>query len=113
MLGQVARIGSHSRAWAEAVLKSRGIEGLRVLMGLIALGDQYPRQAVERACQIALSHGAYHLSSLRQLIKHSGSSGTVQQTFDFASEHPIIRPVADYGQWLNNALTQQQKENLS
>jgi hypothetical protein len=81
-------------------------------MGLISLGNQHPRQAVERACEIALNHGSYHLRSLRQLIKHSGSSGTVQQVFEFASEHPIIRPVADYEQWLNEALTQQQQENL-
>jgi transposase len=113
MLGQVDRIGPKSRAWAEAVLKSRGIEGVRVLMGLISLGKQQSRQAVERACEIALNHGSYHLRSLRQLIKsHSGSSGTVQQVFEFASEHPIIRPVADYEQWLNEALTQQQQENL-
>ena len=107
MLGQVDRIGSQSRAWAEAVLKNRGIEGVRVLMGLISLGNQQSRQAVERACEVALGHGAYHLRSLRQLIKHSGSSAAVQQTFAFASEHPIIRPVADYGQWLTEALSRQ------
>jgi transposase len=120
LLGQADRIGPKSRAWGEAMLKSRGIEGVRVLMGLISLGSQQSRQAVERACEIALSHGSHHLRSLRQLIKHSGSSGTVQQTFEFASEHPIIRPVADYGQWLSDALTRtstssvlsQQQENL-
>jgi hypothetical protein len=113
MLLQVDRIGPKSRAWAETMLKTRGIEGVRVLMGLIALGKQQPRPAVERACEVALGHGAYHLRSLRQLIKHSGSSGMVQQTFEFVSEHPIIRPVADYEQWLNEALTQQQQqENL-
>jgi transposase len=112
LLGQVDRIGPKSRAWAETVLKSRGIEGVRVLMGLISLGKQQSRPAIERACEIALNHGSYHLRSLRQLIKHSDSSAAVQQTFDFASEHPIIRPVADYGQWLSDALTQQQQENL-
>jgi hypothetical protein len=34
----------------------------------------------------------------------------MQQTFAFASEHPIIRPVADYGQWLNEVLTRQPAE---
>jgi transposase len=113
MLLQVDRIGPKSRAWAEAMLKNRGIEGVRVLMGLISLGKQQSREAIERACEIALNHGSYHLRSLRQLIKqHSAGSGTVQQVFEFASEHPIIRPVADYEQWLNEALTQQQQENL-
>jgi hypothetical protein len=115
MLGQVDRIGPKSRSWAEGVLKNRGIEGIRVLMGLISLGNQQSRQAVERACEIALSHGAYHLRSLRQLIKQhgAGTQGTVQQTFAFASEHPIIRPVAEYGQWLAEALSRQPQERLS
>ena len=106
MLGQVDRIGPRARAWAEAMLNSRGIEGVRVLMGLISLGNQSSRPAVERACEVALSHGAYHLRSLRQLIKQQNPV-SIQQTFAFASEHPIIRPVADYGQWLNEALTRQ------
>jgi transposase len=112
MLGQVDRIGPKSRAWAEGVLKNRGIEGVRVLMGLISLGKQQSRQAVERACEIALNHGSYHLRSLRQLIK-SHNPVPIQQVFEFASEHLIIRPVADYEQWLNEALTQQQQENLT
>lgn len=113
MLGQIDRIGPKSRAWAEAMLASRGIEGMRVLMGLISLSNLHPRAAVERACEVALSHGAFHLRSLRQLIKqHSLGSGTVQQTFEFASVHPIIRPVADYEQWLNDALMRQQQESL-
>jgi transposase len=111
LLGQVDRIGPTSRAWAEAVLKCRGIEGVRVLMGLISLGKQQSRPALERACEIALNHGSHHLRSLRQLIKQQNFV-PLQQTFDFASEHPIIRPVADYGQWLSDALTQQQQENL-
>jgi transposase len=110
MLGQVDRIGPRSRAWGEAVLKNRGIEGVRVLMGLIALGNQQSRAALERACEIALSHGAFHLRSLRQLLKQQNPV-SLQQTFEFASESPIIRPVADYGRWLTAALTQQQ-ENL-
>lgn len=109
LLVQVDRIGPQARAWAEAMLKNRGIEGVRVLMGLISLGNQQSRQATERACGIALNHGAYHLRSLRQLIKQQNPV-PIQQTFTFASAHPIIRPVADYGQWLAEALMRRQQE---
>jgi hypothetical protein len=102
----VDRIGPQSRAWAEAVLKNRGIEGIRVLMGLISLGNQVSRQVVERACEVAVSHGAYHLRTVRQLAKQQVPV-PLQSTFAFASEHPIIRPVADYGQWLTEALSRQ------
>ena len=108
LLGQVDRIGPKARAWAEAMLQNRGVEGVRVLMGLVSLGNQQSRQAVERACEAALSHGAYHLRSLRQLVKKQNPA--IQQTFAFASEHPIIRPVADYGQWLTEALSRQPQE---
>jgi hypothetical protein len=38
LLGQVDRIGPQAKAWAEKMLASRGIEGVRVLMGLLNLG---------------------------------------------------------------------------
>jgi hypothetical protein len=36
-----------------------------------------------------------------------GPKAPVQQNFEFAEEHPIIRPLADYTQWLRDALSQQ------
>jgi hypothetical protein len=106
LLNQVQRIGPQALAWAEAMLKVRGIEGVRVLMGLLNLGNKHPRPQVERACEVASGHGAYHLRSLRQLIEQ-GQGAPVQQNFEFTEEHPIIRPVADYSQWLRDALSQQ------
>lgn len=106
LLNQAQRIGPHAHAWAEAMLKARGIEGVRVLMGLLNLGNKHPRAQVERACEVSGGHGAYHLRSLRQLIQQ-GQTAPVQQNFEFAQEHPIIRPLADYQQWLRDALCQQ------
>jgi hypothetical protein len=109
LLNRVDRIGAQARAWAEAMLKARGIEGVRVLMGLLNLGNRHSRAQVERACEVASGHGAYHLRSLRQLIEQ-GQAAPVQQSFEFTEEHPIIRPVADYSQWLRDALCQSQEE---
>jgi len=106
MLNQVDGIGPQARAWAEQMLKIRGIQGVRVLMGLLSLKNKHARPQIERACEVAAEHGAYHLRSLRQLIEQ-GQKAPVQQNFEFAEEHPIIRPVADYGQWLRDALSQQ------
>ncbi len=106
LLQQVDRIGPKSRAWAEQMLASRGIEGVRVLMGLLSLRNQHERSQIERACEVATGHGAYHLRSLRQLIE-LGKEAPVQQTFEFASEDPIIRPVADYGRFVQEALGEQ------
>ena len=68
---------------------------------------------IAEACAVAASHGAFHLRSLRRLITQGTQDVPTQSTFTFASEHPIIRPVADYGQWLRDALTQPPLEKES
>jgi transposase len=106
MLSQVDRIGPEARQWAEKMLAQRGIQGVRVLLGLLSLAQRHSPFRIEEACVVATSHGAYHLRNLRQLITQGTQGAPTQQSFAFASEHPIIRPVADYGQWLRDALTQ-------
>jgi hypothetical protein len=94
LLGKVRAIGPQAHQWAEAMLNARGIEGTRVLQGLIALARRHPSDGLEKACEIALSHGAYRLRTLRQLLKHKAAGQ--QKTLPFLDEHPIIRPLDDY-----------------
>ena len=107
MLRRVEYIGPHATQWAQSMLQNRGIEGVRVLMGLLSLTNKHSRQAIENACQIAQDHGAYHLRSLRQLIEHH-QPPVVQQNFEFVQQHAIIRDLGDYGQFVRHAITQQQ-----
>jgi transposase len=93
LLRQVATIGPHSKAWSEATIAIRGVEGVRVLVGLKALASKHQASALEEACETALGHGAHRLRSIRQLLKRSASK---QQQLDFIEEHPIIRPLSDY-----------------
>lgn len=93
LLRQIAAIGPHTRQWAEATTQARGVEAVRVLVGLKALAGKQKAQALENACQIALSHGAYRLRTIRQLLKRHVPE---QQQFEFLEEHPIIRPLSDY-----------------
>ncbi len=74
------------------VLEARGIAGVRVLVGLLSLTHSYTRGPIDQACQIALSHGAIRLKTIRGLLKRSGST---QQQFEFLEEHPIIRRLED------------------
>lgn len=101
-LAQVGRIGPQTREWAAALLKSRGLEGIRVLMGLKQLGDQHPWEQVEAACRIAHAAGAYRLRIVRELIKRR--SVQTQQQFEFIEEHPVIRPLETYSQFVQAAL---------
>ena len=93
LLRQVATIGPQTRQWAEAMTGARGVEGVRVLVGLKALAGKHDSVALEEACATALSHGAYRLRTIRALLQRRGRP---QQTFEFLEEHPLIRPLSDY-----------------
>ena len=93
LLRQIARIGPHTKAWSEATINVRGVEGIRVLVGLKALASKHPASSLEEACETALGHGAHRLRSIRQLLKRSAAK---QQQLEFIEEHPIIRPLSDY-----------------
>jgi transposase len=103
LLRRIGLIGPQAQAWAQAVLRERGIAAVRVLLGLLSLRQRHLPREIERACRIASSHQSWRLQSLRRLIQDPSSAE--QSSFEFASEHPIIRPVADYGQWVRCALS--------
>jgi transposase len=100
LLGQVRRLGPHSLRWAEAMIAARGVEGMRVLQGLLNLAHRHPCDAIEHACDIALSHGAYRLRTLRSLIERAGPR---QEQLPFLEEHPLIRDLSTYGQFVHDA----------
>jgi transposase len=107
-LARARRLGPQSTRWAEAVIETRGVEGVRVLIGLLGLSQRHPTAAIERACEIASSYGSYHLRTIRALIARDAPR---QKTMPFMSEHPMIRPLSDYGRFVHDAF--QQKEILS
>ena len=83
-----ARIGVGGRRCS----RSRGIEGVRVLMGLLSLGEQALRGLrSSEACRIANGHGAYHLRSLRQADRAAARRAAVAaelRVHHRASDHP-------------------------
>lgn len=92
-LNQARFIGENAGEWARTVMNSRGPQGIRVLQGLASLVKKHTHNDIERACELAVSHGAYRLRDLRRLIKEP----TRQNTFEFLESHPLIRDMAEYG----------------
>lgn len=86
------------------IIAQRGIEGVRVLMGLLNLVHRHPCQSIEQACEIASTHGTYRLRTIRVLIKRQGNR---QEQFKFLDEHPIIRSLADYGELVHVAFSKE------
>ncbi len=110
LLGQAAGLGEHVQAWAAEMLHARGVAGVRVLQGLASLGKRESSATIDEACRTALSYRAFHLRTLRQLVKRRGPK---QQPLPFLEEHPLIRPLADYGGWVRTALGRSRGKNQS
>jgi transposase len=100
LLGKIRLLGVHSARWAEAMLQARGIEGIRVLQGLSSLARHHPAEAIERACEVAVSHGAYRLRTLRLLLQRPAAK---QESLPFLDDHPLIRPLTDYAQLIHQS----------
>jgi transposase len=101
LLGRVAnRLGPQSTAWAQAMIEARGIEGVRVLQGLLSLAGRHRASAIEQACELALGYGAFYLRTIRSLIERQAPQ---QELLPFVSDHPMIRPMSEYGQFVHDA----------
>jgi transposase len=105
-----SRIGPRSTTWAEAVIQARGVESVRVLMGLLNLAGRHPVPVIERACEIAHGYGEYHLRTIRALL---GRQAPQQDLLSFLSEHPMIRPMSEYGQFVHDAFQSRNEKTKS
>lgn len=102
LMKKIAPVGDEALAWAQAMLKARGIEGDRVLCGLVSLCGKYPAAALNTACRNAREAGQWRLRDIRrQLKQQSPRQPTLLQS------HPIIRPPQAYGSFLGDLFTNQ------
>jgi transposase len=100
VLGRIRLVGPHCLRWAEACLQARGVEGVRVLQGLLSLTHRRSCAQLERACELAHSYGCYRLRTVRQLIDRDEP----KQQHAFIDDDPIIRPLSDYTQFVHDAI---------
>ena len=94
LLKRISLVGPETLHWAQTMLDQRGVEGVRVLQGLLSMTRKHLSDDLEKACALALSHGAYRLQSLRDLMKQPTRQA------EFVQAHPLIRPMDFYGRYL-------------
>jgi len=92
ILDRCRLLGPGAGTWAETLYQQRGPESLRVLQGLLALTEKHPAPQINQACQLALSHGAWRLRDLRELLARP----VAQEQFGFIEAHPLIRDLKAY-----------------
>ncbi len=92
LLDRARLLGRHSATWAEAMMKERGLPGIRALQGFLQLAAKHAPANVEAAAELALAHGVWHLQDLRGLLQNPAT----QDHFEFARQHPLIRELSQY-----------------
>ncbi len=99
MLRKIWVVGDETHAWAQAMLAQRGIEGTRILNGLLALRKKHSSKAINTGCTKALDAQEFSLKGLR---RHIANEAQWQENLPFMNEHPLIRPTAEYEQYINS-----------
>ena len=90
---RASSLGSSCQRWAEVLVRNRGIESMRSLMGLLSLVDRHSFAAVNSACERALAKGALRLRDVRALLQVR----EIQTQMPFEEHHPLIRKLSEYG----------------
>jgi hypothetical protein len=97
-LGRASEMGGPCAQWAQGLVERRGIEGMRSLMGLVALTNHRSFGVVNAACAKAIAQDAWQLRKVKALLE----AAQVQTHFTFAQEHPLIRNLSEYGIFIKN-----------
>lgn len=92
LLERCQGLGPCAGAWALAMFQHRGIEGIRVLQGLIGLARKAPAEQLDRAASKALQRAGWRLGDIKQALAEPASVVQV----DFLSAHPLIRDMQTY-----------------
>ena len=92
LLDRARLIGPHAGNWAEAMMKNRGLQGIRVLQGFLQVAAKQTPANLEAASQLALTHGVWRLRELKGLLQNP----IAQDQFQFIQQHPLIRDLSQY-----------------
>jgi hypothetical protein len=98
LMAKAERIGPEAGRWAQAMLKERGIQGIRVLQGFVGLSRKHSAATINSASRVALDTRLFRLRPLRELCKRLAE----KETPEFMDDHPIIRPLSDYQEILGS-----------
>jgi len=99
LIQRTALIGKYSHRWAKQLFEIRGVTGQRAILGLLALSRKYSHKKIDNACHKALNHGAWRLATIRKILEQDIPD---QQMMSFIEEHPIIRDMSDYQEFVTS-----------
>ena len=92
LLKKVLCIGPECAIWGEVMLQNRGIEGIRVLQGLLSLGRKHSADQLNQAALTATGAGIFNLRAFRKLLSNQDDLPSL----NFVECHPYIRKMSSY-----------------
>ena len=108
LLRKAFRMGPAVGGWAKAMLDERGIEGVRVLQGLLALSSRYPVEVLANAATHATHSRCFRLKPLRELCNRFHEAPAEE----FSQGHPLIRPLSEYQNFVRVSFQPKPKEDF-
>lgn len=99
LIQKAIRIGPQCGAWADAALGNRGVEAIRPLYGFLNLAKHYAATRLDQACATALAEGRFQLRDIKVILEAPQAQ---QEVMPFLETHPLIRDIAEYGQFLED-----------
>ena len=95
---EAARVFRSSTTAARRLLKARNVEGVRPVMGLVALSGSYKASEIDKACADALRLDAFRLRQIKDLLRRASPA---QPFFPaLIQEHKLIRPISEYAAFI-------------
>jgi transposase len=101
LMNKIRLLGPSTVRWSEGVLKKQGDQGLRHLQGVLSLSRRFDAGAIERACESAWRQGGFGYRIVKSLLTREE---TARQPEELLEEHPVIRPLAEYGEYVREVL---------
>ncbi len=102
LLRKTRLLGPQAARWAEGAAAARGVAALRTIQGLLSLAGKHTAAEIDSACGRAWRSQCFHYRAVKRLLERP--DGPAQQTFEFMEEHAAIRPLSEYGEFLNKAM---------
>ena len=100
-MNKLRLLGPSAVRWSEGVLQEQGVLGLRNLQGVLSLSRRFEAAAIERACESAWRQGGFGYRIVKSLLARES---TARQPEELLEAHPVIRPLAEYGEYVREVL---------
>jgi transposase len=98
LLQRLNRVGAECAIWGEVMLLNRGLEGIRVLQGLLSLRKKYSPEQLNAAARLAVNQEVFYLKDFKALLTTTEENPSL----NLVEVHPYIRKLSSYQQLTPN-----------